>query len=133
MSARGAAAWLLCVGLLGPACAEPAGRSGESPVMGPQELAQRIAAGRAPFVLDVRTPEEYASGRVPGAYNVPLDQLERRRDEIPSDVEVVVYCERGPRAARAEAALREAGYSQLRRLEGDMSGWRSGQLPCESC
>lgn len=99
------------------------------------ELASRIARGEAPVVLDVRSAEEYASGHVPGARNVPVDELAARLAELGSarEAEVVVYCERGGRAERARKLLREAGFSDVRHLEGDMSGWRSDRLPCEGC
>ena len=99
------------------------------------ELARRIAEGGAPLVLDVRSAGEFASGHVPGARNVPVDELPARLRELEGarDEEVVVSCERGPRAERARDLLREAGFRDVRRLEGDMSGWRSERLPCEGC
>jgi len=83
------------------------------------------------LILDVRTPEEYAQGHVPGAVNVPHTEVAARLDEIEAEVggdpsrPVVVYCERGARAAKAEAELLEAGYRQVLHLEGDMSDWRA--------
>jgi len=83
------------------------------------------------LILDVRTPEEYAGGHVPGAVNVPHTEVAARLDEIGAEVEgdpsrpVVVYCERGGRAAKAEAELLEAGFTQVLHLEGDMSDWRA--------
>ena len=96
-------------------------------------LAERIKSGTAPVILDVRTPDEYRAGHIPGAINVPIDQLSARLAEIPiakSD-EVVVLCERGGRAAKGEAILSEAGYQQVRDLGGHMKGWRESGLPVE--
>ena len=59
-----------------------------------EEMAARIREGSA-VVLDVRPPDEFASGHVPGARNIPLAELEARIAELPTDVEVVAYC-RGP-------------------------------------
>jgi rhodanese-related sulfurtransferase len=115
----------------GAACAEdPA-----SPTIGGPDLAARIADGSAPVVLDVRSEQEFASGHVPGALNVPHDQLTARLAslDLDSDDEVVVYCESGRRAGAAESELRRAGFSSVRHLEGDMSAWRRGDLPCEGC
>lgn len=99
----------------------------------PAELQARIEAGAAPFVLDVRTPEEFARGHVPGAVNIPHDQLPARVGELTAqrEAEVVVYCERGGRAGRAAETLAEAGFTGVRHLKGDMSSWRNDGRPTE--
>lgn len=96
-------------------------------------LLPRLGGADAPLVLDVRTPEEWAAGHVPGALNVPHQDLPARLQEFEDfrEREVVVYCERGGRASVAEAALREAGFRDVRQLEGNMSGWRARGLPVE--
>ena len=121
----------LAAALLLPACA----REGDPATIGQVALLERMEDADAPLVLDVRTPEEYESGHVPGAVNLPYDQLAGRLGELdaPEDREIVVYCERGGRAGRAESTLREAGYTAVRHLEGDMSGWRAAGLPCVGC
>lgn len=98
------------------------------------EIADRISAGAAPLLLDVRTPEEFTSGHVPGAVNIPHDQLPSRLGELSAsrDDEVVVYCERGGRAAKATETLEAAGFTAIRHLTGDMSGWRDAGLPTEA-
>ena len=75
------------------------------------------------FVLDVRTPQEYAEGHVPGAVNVPQDQLASRLAEVPKDKDVVIYCRSGRRSALAADVLAANGYSRLSHLEGDMNAW----------
>jgi phage shock protein E len=97
-------------------------------------LAARIEAGSAPVILDVRTPEEFAAGHVPGAVNVPHDQLAGRLAGLGLDpsAEVVVHCERGTRATAAEAVLQEAGFTRVVDLDGHMQGWRDAGLPTES-
>jgi rhodanese-related sulfurtransferase len=94
----------------------------------PQEVLAFEGRADAPLVLDVRSAEEFASGHVPGARHVPYDQVEARVAELGPPREVVVYCERGPRASKAAAALTAAGFV-VRHLAGDMSGWRSQGLP----
>lgn len=86
-----------------------------------------------PLVLDVRTPEEYAGGHVPGAMNIPYDQLPGRLDDVQAshDDEVVVYCQTGRRAAKAEETLRGAGFSRVVHLDGDMAAWREKNQPTE--
>lgn len=88
-------------------------------------LMQRIEAGHEQLILDVRSPEEYAEGHVPGAINIPHDQLNSRVAEIGShkNKEVVLYCRSGKRAAMAADILHSAGFSKLLHLEGDMYGW----------
>lgn len=68
-----------------------------------------VAAGA--WLVDVRTPAEYAAEHVPGAVNIPVQDLERRLMELGStDRAVVVYCRSGARSASAARLLREAGY-----------------------
>ena len=99
----------------------------------PSELAERIAAGTAPVILDVRSPEEFAARHVPGARNVPYDALEGRLGDlgIAPGSEVVAYCQSGRRAAIAERVLRDAGYTNVRDLAGHWKGWHEAGLPAE--
>jgi rhodanese-related sulfurtransferase len=75
------------------------------------------------LVLDVRTPQEYAEGHVPGAVNVPFDQLASRLAEVPKDKDLVLYCKSGRRAGIAADTLAANGYTRLSHLEGDMNAW----------
>lgn len=86
-----------------------------------------LADDERPLLLDVRSPEEYATGHVPGALNIPHDELAGRLDEVEAarGSGVVVYCERGGRAAHAEALLRDSGFSSVHHLSGDMAAWRA--------
>ena len=99
----------------------------------PIQLADRIREGSAPLVLDVRTPQEYAQGHIPGAVNIPHDELPTRLDELPISEpdEVVVHCRSGRRARLAEDVLRERGYSNIRDLTGHWEAWQKGELPTE--
>ncbi|MDA8231631.1 MAG: metalloregulator ArsR/SmtB family transcription factor [Magnetospirillum sp.] len=84
-------------------------------------------------VLDVRPPEEYAAGHLPGSVNIPLRDLKRRLGELPENAEVVAYC-RGPYcvlAYEAVAALREHG-RKARRMEDGFPEWRAAGLPVET-
>ena len=99
----------------------------------PRELSERIGAGDPPFILDVRTLEEFRAGHIRGAVNIPHDELAARIDELAGlrTDEVVVHCERGGRARSAAAVLEAAGFSDLRDLDGHMSAWRDGGYPVE--
>ncbi len=96
-----------------------------------EELLARARDGLV-TVLDVRPPEEYAAGHLPGAINVPLADLERQLDRIGRDREVVAYC-RGPHcilAFDAVARLRRHGF-RARRLQDGFPEWQRQGLPVE--
>jgi phage shock protein E len=75
--------------------------------------AKSLAASGA-RVVDVRTAEEFASGHVPGAINIPYDEIGKRASEIgPPSTPVVLYCRTGRRSGIAVEALQKAGYEKL--------------------
>lgn len=82
-------------------------------------------------ILDVRTPEEYAAGHVPGAINIPYTHLPVRISEIAdaADKDIVVYCEVGVRAEEGAARLRESGFTRLLHLDGDIKAWQQSKRP----
>ncbi len=95
------------------------------------ELLERVRDGLV-TVLDVRPPEEYAAGHVPGAVNIPLQELEQRLEELGKNQEIVAYC-RGPHcvlAFDAVARLREKGIN-ARRMEDGFPEWKTAGLPIE--
>ena len=95
------------------------------------QLLERVRAGLV-SVLDVRPPEEYAAGHLPGAVNIPLGELEKRLHELNPDQEIVAYC-RGPHcvlAFDAVSILRQKGV-KARRLEGGLPEWQLEGLPVE--
>jgi len=96
-----------------------------------KELLDRARKGLV-TVLDVRPPEEFAVGHLPGAVNIPIHELEKRLGELPKRKEVVAYC-RGPYCLMsydAVALLRKRGL-KARRLENGMPEWRVAGLPVE--
>ena len=118
---------LVLLVVLAIACARGETRAGE---ISAEALLASVEQSDAPLVLDVRSAEEFAGGHVPGARNLAYDEVPTRLAELGSPREVVVYCERGGRAAKAAEALAAAGFS-VRHLTGDMSGWRALGLPIE--
>jgi rhodanese-related sulfurtransferase/DNA-binding transcriptional ArsR family regulator len=105
-------------------------RDGMEPVTR-RELADRMRDGLV-IVIDVRPPDEFALGHVPGAISVPLGDLKARLSEFDKDREVVAYC-RGPwcvMSFEAVAALRSHGYA-ARRLADGMPEWRAAGMPVE--
>jgi phage shock protein E len=102
----------------------PGGVLEQSAMNTPQdrEKAHQMVAGGAKLV-DVRTPNEFASGHIDGAVNIPLQELPNRFQEIgPPATAVVVYCAKGPRSAMAEQFLRAQGFAEVLNL-GGMSTW----------
>ena len=81
-------------------------------------------------LLDVRTPGEFENAHISGAYNVPLDLLgEHAKDVRLAPGPVVLICQSGQRASRAEALLRSAGLANVHVLEGSMKDWQARSMP----
>jgi phage shock protein E len=84
--------------------------------------ARSLAAAGAK-VVDVRTPDEFASGHVPGAINIPYEEIGKRAAEIgPPSTRVVVYCRSGRRSAIAAEALGKVGYGKVYDLQA-VTAW----------
>ena len=103
----------------------------EAPSIAPSELSARRASGTAPVVIDVRTPDEYAAGHIPGALNIPFDQIAERIDEVDAKHGVALYCMVGPRARKGEAALLGAGLTSVFHLEGGLAAWQAAGFPVD--
>jgi adenylyltransferase/sulfurtransferase len=88
-----------------------------------QELKRKIDAKEDFFLLDVREPNEFQIGRIPGSTLIPLGEVPRRTSEIPRDKEIIVHCKMGGRSAKAAAFLREQGYSNVKNLKGGILDW----------
>jgi len=94
-----------------------------------RELLERAKKGLV-TVLDVRPPEEFAAGHLPGAVNIPVHELEKRLGELPKRKEVIAYC-RGPYCLMSYDAvqlLRKKGL-KARRLQNGLPEWRLAGLP----
>jgi rhodanese-related sulfurtransferase len=66
-----------------------------------------------PFLLDVRTPEEFSAGHLPGAVNIPVDELRGRLAELPRDGQIAAYCQVGQRGYLATRILRQRGFNAV--------------------
>ena len=70
-------------------------------------------------LLDVRTPQEYSEGHIPGSKNVPLQTLDKVRSVVENkDTELFVYCYSGARSRQAAEALGQMGYTNVRNIGG---------------
>ncbi len=89
----------------------------------PTEAAELYEAGSL-RIIDVRSPQETASGILPGAILIPIDQLEERVDEVPSDGKTtLVYCAMGGRSAAACELLSQSGRHGMLNLQGGIGSW----------
>ncbi len=106
--------------------------SGGQKVTG-QEAVQ-ILNRKAAVVVDVREPQEFTSGHIARAINIPLGQVATRSQELKKYKEkpIIVCCASGARSARAAAILRKEGFADVRNLAGGLSAWRSANLPTVS-
>ena len=105
--------------------------SAEAPSIAPSELNARRDSGTAPVVIDVRTAEEYAAGHIPGAINIPFDEVADRISEVQAPHGVALYCMVGPRARKGEDALLAKGYTSVLHLEGGLSAWQAAGYAVE--
>jgi rhodanese-related sulfurtransferase len=111
--------------------ADPSNANGRHDSISRDDLLERLGSG-AITLLDVRSTEEYALGHLPGALNIPADELEQRLSELPPGREIVAYC-RGPYcvlSTMATALLEDKGF-RVRRLAAGFPDWKAAGLSVE--
>ena len=84
------------------------------------------------IVVDVREPEEYAQGHIPGALNVPQAELATRLEEIPRDRPVYTVCRSGFRSLRAAQFLKQLGFSHVLNVAGGTEAWLEAGKPAST-
>ena len=89
----------------------------------PRDLKDRLDSPNPPVVLDVREPAEIAIARMPGAIEIPMNEVPRRLEEIPSEREVVVVCHHGMRSAQVASFLVDRGRTGVLNLSGGIDAW----------
>ena len=84
-------------------------------------------------VLDVRDAPEFASGHLPKARHIPMQELSKRVEEIGKhkDKPVIVTCRNGSRAGAASRFLKRAGFTAVYQLKGGLAAWQQASLPVE--
>lgn len=102
----------------------------QSQKLDPTDYASNFADDTDHVLIDVRTPEEFGAGHIAGAINIPVQQLEQRLSEVPSDKEIVVYCRSGNRSATASQILTREGYDIVYDM-GGIVAWQQAGLPIE--
>ncbi len=109
------------------------------PQKDPQEPFSRISVDEAKgmmsdgdvAVIDVREPHEYNAGHVPNAKLIPVAKVFARKDELPSDKDVIYICQVGQRSALACEMAAAAGFTRLFNLEGGTDAWIKAGHPVE--
>lgn len=104
--------------LVAPVCGAQA-----TELVSPQQVKQRSGEFH---IIDVRSHKEYNNGHVPGALNIPHDDIANHAGKLPADTDkpVVMYCRSGRRAELAASQLKQMGYSNLFLMQGDMPAWQ---------
>ncbi len=97
------------------------------------ELIKRIDNKNIALLLDVRTPNEFKSGYIKGAVNIPHTKLSFHIDEIKpfKNQEIIIYCHGGVRALIAVKTLQHHGFSKFLLLQGHIKAWNKSKLPLE--
>jgi hydroxyacylglutathione hydrolase len=114
--------WSGIDGVVGYVAAVDGLTDGPAPRVAPDEL-----DALHPFLLDVRTKGEAASGAIPGALQRHVGRVAYIHDDLPRDQPIVVYCQTGIRSAVAAAGLRALGFGDVRELAGSYEGWRAAR------
>ncbi|TCJ95986.1 UNVERIFIED_ORG: rhodanese-related sulfurtransferase [Anoxybacillus amylolyticus] len=89
----------------------------------PKEVEERLRAGEPLRIIDVREPDEVATGKIPGAVNIPLGLIEFRMHELDKNEEYILVCRSGGRSGRAAEFLDSRGYRVVN-MTGGMLAWK---------
>jgi rhodanese-related sulfurtransferase len=81
------------------------------------------------YMIDVRSPDEYAKAHVAGSINVPLDTVRRAAGELKTFPKVIVVCNKGIKARQAAEILEEVGLKEVFVLEGGIEAWKAAHRP----
>ncbi len=108
--------------------AAPAEGAAVSDISPSDYQSQYISTAADHLLIDVRTPEEFASGHIAGAINISVETIANRLNEIPQGQTLVLYCRSGNRSAQAAQILAEAGYTDIHDL-GGINDWVSQGYP----
>lgn len=97
----------------------------------PADLNVELTGTAIPFILDVRTVDEFNQGFITGAINVNINDVPANLAQLPTDkaVPIVVLCQSGHRGAIVMMYLQMMGYTNVRNLGGGMNGWINAELP----
>ena len=97
-----------------------------------QTLKTRIDSAEQLMIVDVRSAEEYATGRIAGARLLPLQTIAKRHKELPKNTPLIITCRSGARSRAACEQLSQLGFTNLHNLQGGVMAWRRAGLPLTS-
>jgi hydroxyacylglutathione hydrolase len=95
-------------------------------------LAEELASTNPPLVIDIRTPHEWNTKHIANSINLPLNQLQHRIAEVPTDRRIAVHCAGGYRSSIAVSILNQYGITNLIELAGGITAWEAINLPIVS-
>ena len=98
----------------------------------PQVLSEELASADPPFLLDVRSPREWAARHIDASMNVPLNHLQERMVEIPRNRRIAVHCAGGYRSSIAASILHQNGIINLVEMTGGLAAWDAASLAVTS-
>lgn len=98
---------------------------GDFHAIGSVSALKNLMASGNPLLIDVRNPPEYEARHLPGAINLPLNELEQHLEAIPHDQDVVVYCSTGYRSAMAVMALQVQGFDRVKGFPPGFAAWKA--------
>ena len=92
-----------------------------------EQVESKLSGDSGVQLIDVRNPDEYWDGHIPGSKLIPLSELPARMQEIDKNREAILICRSGNRSGRACEYLAQLGFSKLNNMVGGMMAWRGKQ------
>ena len=104
-----------------------------SEVLTPEKFQSKMEEVGTMQLVDVRTPEEFKDGTIPGSQNINVlaDDFAEKVKNLDKDKPVLVYCRRGGRSSRAAKTLKSLGFTEIYDLDGGITSWKSKDLPTQ--
>ena len=97
-----------------------------------QTLKTKLDRAEELMLVDVRSAEEYATGRIAGSRLLPLQTIPKRHKELPKNTPLIITCRSGARSRAACEQLSQLGFTNLHNLQGGVMAWRRAGLPLTS-
>ncbi|MCU1319411.1 MAG: beta-lactamase domain protein [Edaphobacter sp.] len=91
-------------------------------------LAEELASQNPPLVIDIRTPREWGAKHLSESINLPLNQLQKRMEEVPRNRRIAVHCAGGYRSSIAVSLLNRHGITNLIELAGGIAAWEAANF-----
>lgn len=123
---------LIIVLVFSAACvAQDKKTSDEKDVLTPKDFQSRLSATPDAVLLDVRTPEEVAQGKIQGSVNIDFNNTDYKKEmeSLDKDKTYFVYCAKGGRSSKAYAIMKSSGFKHVYDLEGGYTAWNEMGLP----